>query len=100
MATPATPDSVIREIVDTMRALAGPHPGFRPVHAKGLVCAGTFRPSADAPTVTRAPHFAVPSVAVTVRFAHGNGNPDVHDGVPGVRSMSVKFPLAGGKSAD
>ncbi len=100
MATPATPESVIRQIVDTMRALAGAHPGFRPVHAKGLVCGGTFRASADAPTVTRAPHFAGPSVAVTVRFANSSGNPDVHDGAPGVRSMAVKFPLADGKNAD
>jgi hypothetical protein len=38
---------------------AGPHPGFRPVHAKGLVCSGTFRASAEAPRVTRAPHLRV-----------------------------------------
>ena len=30
MAVSATPDRVIRQIVETMRALAGPHPGFRP----------------------------------------------------------------------
>ena len=100
MSTSATPDPVIRQIVDTMRALAGPHPGFRPVHAKGLVCSGTFRPSAEAPGVTRAPHFAGPSVPATVRFANSNGNPDVHDGVPSGRSIAVKFQLAGGKGAD
>jgi catalase len=55
---PATPDTVIRQIVDAMRALAGPHLGFRPVHAKGLVCSGTFRASADAAGITRASHFA------------------------------------------
>jgi catalase len=100
MAASATPDPVIGQIVDAMRALAGPHPGFRPVHAKGLVCSGTFRPSADAARVTRAPHFAGQPVPTVVRFANGNGNPDVHDGVPNVRSMAVKFQLAGGKSAD
>ncbi len=100
MSPSATPDPVIRQIVDTMRALAGPHPGFRPVHAKGLVCSGTFRPSAEAPRVTRAPHFAGPSVPATVRFANSNGNPDVHDGVPNGRSIAVKFQLAGGKGAD
>lgn len=100
MATQATPDPVIRQIVDAMRALAGPHPGFRPVHAKGLVGLGTFRPSADAASVTRAPHFAGPSVPTTIRFANGNGNPEIHDGVPGVRSMAVKFQLADGKGAD
>jgi len=84
-----------------MRTLAGPHPGFRPVHAKGLVCLGTFRASVDAPRVTRAPHFtSSQSVPTIVRLANANGNPDVHDGVPNVRSMAVKFQLSDGKSAD
>jgi catalase len=100
MSASATPEPVFRQIVEAMRVLAGPHPGFRPVHAKGLVCAGTFRASAEAPRITRAPHFAGPSVPATVRFANSNGNPDVHDGVPNVRSMAVKFQLADGKSAD
>ncbi len=100
MATPSARDTVIRQIVETMRLLAGPHPGFRPVHAKGVVCAGTFRAAAAAPRVSRAPHFAGPPVATTIRFAHGAGNPGVHDGAPGVRSMAVKFALDGGKSAD
>jgi len=100
VSTAATPDPVIRQIVDAMRALAGPHPGFRPVHAKGLVCSGMFRASAEAPRVTRAPHFAGQSVPTIIRFANANGNPTVHDGVPNVRSMAVKFQLADGKSAD
>ena len=100
MPTSATPEPVIRQIVDAMRALAGPHPGHRPVHAKGLVCSGVFRGSAEAARVTRAPHFAGPSVPVTVRFANSNGNPEVHDGTPNVRSMAVKFQLPDGKSAD
>jgi len=100
MATAGTPESVIRDIVDAMRALAGKHPGFRPVHAKGLVCAGTFRASADAARVSRAPHFGGRPIPAVVRFANANGNPDVHDGAPNVRSMAVKFQLADGKSAD
>ena len=100
MSTSATPEPVIRQIVEAMRALAGPHPGFRPVHAKGLVCSGAFRASADASRVSRAPHFTGQSVATTVRFANSNGNPDVHDGVPNVRSIAVKFQLSDGKSAD
>jgi len=100
MTTPNARDTVIRQIVETMRRLAGPHPGFRPVHAKGLVCSGTFRASAEAPRVSRAPHFAGQPVAATIRFANGNGNPGVLDGAPAVRSMAVKFALADGKSAD
>jgi catalase len=100
MTPSATPEPVVRRIVDIMRKLAGPHPGHRPVHAKGLVCTGVFRGSADAARVTRAPHFAGQSVPITVRFANSNGNPEVHDGVPNVRSMAVKFQLPDGKSAD
>src|SRR5438093_5575202 len=100
MSTSSTPEPVIRQIVEVMRTLAGPHPGFRPVHAKGLVCSGTFRASAEAPRVTRAPHFTGQSVPTIVRFANANGNPDVHDGVPNVRSIAVKFQLSDGKSAD
>ena len=99
MSTSATPEPVIRQIVEAMRTLAGPHPGFRPLLAKGLVCAGTFRASAEAPRVTRASHFTGGPVSTIVRFANSNGNPDVHDGVPNVRSMAVKFQLAD-KSAD
>lgn len=101
MPTTTIPDdTLIRQIVDTLQTLAGPHPGFRPVHAKGIVCSGTFRPSAEAAGISRAPHFAGASVPATIRFANSSGNPEVPDGAPGVRSMAVKFLLPGGKSAD
>ena len=100
MSASTPPESVIRQIVDAMRKLAGPHPGHRPVHAKGLVCSGTFRASAEASRVTRAPHFAGQSIPTTIRFANSNGNPEVHDGAPNVRSMAVKFHLSDGKNAD
>jgi catalase len=83
-----------------MRALAGPHPGVRPAHAKGIVCSGTFQAAPDARRVSRARHLQGESVPVVIRFSNSNGNPDVHDGLAGVRAMSVKFQLAGGKSAD
>jgi len=100
MSTSTTPEPVIRQIVEAMRTLAGPHPGFRPVHAKGLVCLGRFRASTDAPRVTRAPHFAGQSVPTIIRFANASGNPEVHDGVPNVRSIAAKFQLSDGNSAD
>jgi len=96
----ATPDRVVAQLVETMRTLAGSHPGFRPAHAKGLVCAGTFRASSDAKRVTRASHLQGQSLPTVIRFANASGNPDVPDGQPGVRSMSVKVPLSGDKTAD
>lgn len=39
-------------------------------------------------------------MSAIIRFANSTGNPAVHDGLPNVRSLSVKFQLPGGKSAD
>jgi catalase len=92
--------TVIAGIVETMRTLAGSHPGFRPVHAKGIVCSGTFRASAEARRLSRAAHLQGAAVPAVIRFANASGDPAVHDGLPGVRSMAVKFQLPDGKSAD
>ncbi|HTO09962.1 MAG TPA: catalase family peroxidase [Candidatus Binatia bacterium] len=92
--------TVVAQLVETMRKLAGSHPGFRPVHAKGIVCAGTFRPSAEARRVSKAAHLQGAAVPATVRFANGSGNPEVHDGAPGLRSLSAKLSLPDGKQTD
>jgi catalase len=42
-------------LVDALHALFGVHPGYRAVHAKGIVCEGTFSPAATAASVNRAP---------------------------------------------
>jgi catalase len=95
-----TPQSVLVELVDTMRALAGAHPGYRPVHAKGIMCSGSFTASAAAKRISRAAHLGGQRVPVIIRFANASGNPEVHDGLPGVRSMAVKFQLGDGKNTD
>ena len=100
MSGSAAPGTVIAQIVETMRALAGSHPGFRPVHAKGIVCSGTFRGAPQALGVSRAPHLQGQAVPTIIRFANASGNPDVHDGLANTRSLAVKFQLADGKNAD
>jgi catalase len=97
---PAESRSVPERIVDLMFTMAGSHPGSRPVHAKGLVCQGTFRASAEAPRMSRAEHLRGQPVPATIRLANSSGDPNVHDGQPNVRSMAVKLQVAGGKSAD
>ena len=67
MSGSATP--VIAQIVETMRALAGLHPGFRPVHAKGIVCFGTFSGTPEARGVSRASHLQGQSVPTVIRFS-------------------------------
>jgi catalase len=72
----ATPSTVIAQLVDTMRALAGPHPGFRPVHAKGIVCSGTFRVVPQARAVNRASHLQGQTVPAVIRFSNSSGDPE------------------------
>jgi catalase len=100
MSGSAAPGTVIAQLVEAMRALAGSHPGFRPVHAKGIVCSGTFRGAPDALRVSRAPHLQGQAVPTVVRFSNANGNPDVHDGLANTRALAVKFQLPDGKNAD
>src|SRR5712692_2465087 len=100
MSASTASNTVVTQLVETLRALVGSHPGFRAAHAKGIVCAGTFRPSADARRMTRAAHLQGGTVPTIVRFSNSSGNPEAPDGQPSVRAMSVKFQLADGKAAD
>ena len=45
---PEKAKDVPEQIVDTMNAIFGKHPGFRSAHAKGIVCEGEFTPAATA----------------------------------------------------
>jgi hypothetical protein len=49
--TPADKD-LAHQIFETMIQVHGVTAGQRPVHAKGIVCEGTFIPSADAATLS------------------------------------------------
>ena len=100
MSETVAPRTVIAQLVETMRALAGSHPGFRPVHAKGLVCAGTFRGTREARGISRALHLQGQAIPTIVRFSNGSGNPDVHDGLANLRALAVKFQLPDGQQAD
>jgi catalase len=91
-ANPALP----QQVLDALDALPGLHPGSRPVHAKGLMCAGTFTPAPEAAQLTRAPHASRPSTPVTVRYSNASGVPASLDNDPqsGPRGIAVRFHLA------
>ncbi|HEX3940362.1 MAG TPA: catalase, partial [Acidobacteriaceae bacterium] len=61
------------------KANGGVHPGFRPAHAKGILLTGTFRPSSEAASLSRAPHLQRTSTPVTVRLSDFAGIPAVPD---------------------
>jgi catalase len=86
------------DILATFEKMAGgPHPGFRPVHAKGVMVSGKFAPHPDAAKLTRAPHANRPSTPVTVRFSLAAGIPTMADNDPqdsGPQGIAVRFHLA------
>jgi len=89
-------EALIRDLLDAFDRVFGVHAGFRPVHAKGVMCSGTFTPAAEATALTRAPHIARPSTPVLVRFSNFAGVPTVPDNDvagAGPRGMATRFQL-------
>jgi catalase len=74
----------------------GLHPGFRPAHAKGIMLTGSFAPSPDAAALTRAPHIARASTAVSARFSNSTGIPALPDNDPNANphGCAIRFHLA------
>jgi catalase len=86
--------ALAEQLLDALDTLSGLHPGFRPAHAKGLMCSGTFTPSPEAAKLTRAPHASKPSTPVTVRYSDSTGVPTIPDNDPqrsGPRGIAVRF---------
>jgi catalase len=110
MADVITADSLIlvatatmwEEIVEALEAVnGGPHRGFRAVHAKGTVCKGTFTPTAEGASLSRAAHLQGDPVEATVRFSNASGDPRTSDANPiAGRGMAVKFHLPDGEATD
>jgi catalase len=88
------------QIIDAIEAITGRHEGYRTVHAKGTLCAGTFHPSARAAEVCRAAHFQDGDVRAHVRFSNGSGDPENRDAAQDGRGMAVKLYLPEGGTTD
>jgi catalase len=90
--------ALITDLLGVLDELSGGvRPGFRPAHAKGLMCTGTFSPSPQAAGLTRAPHASRTATPVTVRYSDSTGIPTVPDNDParsGPRGIAVRFHLA------
>jgi catalase len=88
--------ALANDLLAQFHKLFGPHPGYRPAHAKGLMLSGTFKPSAGAARLTRAPHVTRESTPVTVRFSNSTGIPTIPDNSPDAnpRGLAIRFNLA------
>ena len=85
-----------QDLLKQFDAIFGLHPGFRPAHARGVMLTGTFTPSSDARSLTRAPHITRNSTPVTVRFSSSTGLPQIPDNDPNAnpRGLAIRFHLA------
>jgi catalase len=88
-------------LVDAIGEAGGRFPGHRAAHAKGVLAAGTFTPSASARELTRAAHMQGDPVRATVRWSNGGAKPEGNDAAVGDgRGMAVKFYLPDGSTTD
>ncbi len=90
--------SLPQQIADVMvQVNGGIHTGFRFNHAKGIVVSGSFTPTAEAKSLSRAAHFGGSPVPVTVRFSNAPGVPVNADNNPGSgpRGIAIRFTLPG-----
>jgi catalase len=86
-----------QNLIQALDNLNGVHPGHRPAHAKGVMLSGTFTPSPNAASLTRAPHVQRASTPVTVRFSDAAGFPTVADNDSehaSPRGIAIRFQLA------
>ncbi|MBV9769930.1 MAG: catalase family peroxidase [Bryobacterales bacterium] len=87
--------ALAQDVLQQFDKIFGLHPGFRPAHAKGTLLTGTFMPSRDAASLTRAPHMNRESTPVTVRFSDSTGLPLIPDNDRNAdpRGCAVRFHL-------
>jgi catalase len=76
------PDPLSRDALQAFDDLFGLHPGFRPVHAKGILLSGVFSPSAGVGMLTKAPHVSRPSIRIAVRFSDSPAFPPYRTTIP------------------
>lgn len=88
------------EIVDALNGIYGAHDGHRAVHAKGILCSGTFVATPEAASLTTASHMRGEPVRAHIRFSNAGGDPGSRDGSRDGRGMAVKFYLADGSTTD
>lgn len=88
--------ALANDLLAQFHKIFGPHPGFRPAHAKGLMLSGTFKPASTAKSLTKAPHIQRDSTPVTARFSNSTGLPEISDSKPEAnpRGLAIRFNLA------
>lgn len=95
--------SVVEQILQAQITIAnGPYPGLRINHNKGIVTTGTFTPSKNASSITKAAHLQDTPSKITVRFSNAGGVPTIKDTDPSAnpRGIAIRFELPDGTITD
>lgn len=88
------------DLVDALNKAFGKYPHKRAAHPKGLCVSGDFKPTENAPELTKAPQFAK-SVPVIGRFSLAGGNPKAPDNDKGnPKGLALRFDLGDGANTD
>jgi catalase len=88
------------DAIDAANQVFGVHPGFRALHAKGMVLTGSFTATPEAAALCRAAHLQGGSVRATFRISNGAGDPHQPDWMPDARGLAVKLYLPDGTRTD
>jgi catalase len=96
----ARPQALPSQLVDDFRGAFGDHHA-RAVHTKGIILEGSFKPSVEARTLSKASVFKA-TVPVIVRFSDFTGLPDIPDTSASAspRGFAVKFLMPDGSNLD
>ena len=101
-AAPAHAEADAESLVNALNAVFGAHDGVRAAHTHGFCVKGSFTPTADAASLSKAPHFnAKTPVNLIGRFSMGGGNPAAPNfQKDNVRGIALHFDIGGGNTTD
>lgn len=92
------PTDLVQQIAEVMRQGPSGKAHQRYIHAKGIVCQGSFQASPNAQAISRAAHLDGTTIPVTVRFSNGAPDTTVADNAPEAapRGMAIRFAVGRG----
>lgn len=89
------------DLVNALNGVFGAHAKLRAAHTKGICVKGSFTPTPEAASLSKAPQFAGPAVPLIGRFSLGGGNPMASDSQKdNVRGIAMHFQLPDGSNSD
>ncbi len=90
------------KLVNALNAVFGAHEHLRAAHASGICVKGSFTPSPEAASFSKAPHLnSKTPVNVVGRFSMGGGNPKAPNTAPDIpRGLALHFDLGKDTTTD